>query len=161
MPAFADMPLLQVTTPSPAACDVLDRGCCSGKMGYHTKDNSTAVTTVVFWSPSNAPIIQIYKTPLRVVPRGVAQERTEKHAACDRYYTHMISYYDVMKYLFCSTCGSMHVSHTSRDPEAYRSWDPVPNATKLLNTKPQQQYYADKLPHACGVAFCSAGRRQA
>ena len=32
------------------------------------------------------------------------------------YHTHMISFYDVMKYLCCSTCGSMHVSHSSRDP---------------------------------------------
>ena len=129
MPTFADMLLLQVTTPSPAAQDVLHRGCCSGKMGYHTKDSSTAVPTVVFWSPSNAAIMQIYKAPLWDVPRGVAQERIEKHTACDRYYTHILSYYDVMKYLLYSTRGSMHVSHTSIDPEAYRSYGPIPKAT--------------------------------
>ena len=52
-----------------------------------------------------------YKVPLQDVPRGVAQERIEKHTAYDWYHTHMTSYYDVMKYLGCSTCGSMH--HTA------------------------------------------------
>ena len=33
------------------------------------------------------------------------------------YHTHMMSYYDVMIFLCCSTCGSMHVSHSSRDPQ--------------------------------------------
>ena len=28
----------------------------------------------------------------------------------------MISYYDVMKYM-CCTCGGMHASHSSRDPQ--------------------------------------------
>ena len=61
----------------------------------------------------------LYKVALRDVLRGVAQERIEKHTACDWYHTHMIPYYDVMKYLCCSTRGSMHVSHSSRDPQAY------------------------------------------
>ena len=33
------------------------------------------------------------------------------------YHTRMILYHDVMKYLCCSTYGSMHVSHRSRDPQ--------------------------------------------
>ena len=72
------------------------------------------------------------------------------------YHTHMISCYDVIKYLCCSTCGNMHVSHSSRDPQAYRSQGPITKATR----KPQQSS-AGKLPLACGVASCSAGRRQA
>ena len=36
--------------------------------------------------------VYIYKVPLRDVPRGVAQERIEKHAACD-----IVSYeYDII-----------------------------------------------------------------
>ena len=62
----------------------------------------------------------VYKVPLRDVPRGMAQERIEKHTACDWYHTHMISYYDVMKYMRCSTCGSMH--HTAA--ETCRPTDP-------------------------------------
>ena len=61
----------------------------------------------------------IHKVPLRGVPRGAAQERIEKHTACDWCHTHVISYYDVTKYVCCSTCGGMHVSHSSRDPQAY------------------------------------------
>ena len=106
--------------------------------------------------------VYIYKVPLRDVPRGVAQERTEKHTACDWYHTHMISYYDVMKYLCCSTCGSMHVSHSSRPADLLIAGsDNERNQLFILNRKPQQKYSADKLPHACGVASCSAGRRQA
>ena len=46
------------------------------------------------------------------------------------HHTRMTSCYDVMKYLCCSTCGSMHVSHSSsRDPQAYRSQGPVTKAT--------------------------------
>ena len=37
------------------------------------------------------------------------------------YHTHMILHYNCMKYICCSTCGSIHVSHCSRDPQAYRS----------------------------------------
>ena len=43
----------------------------------------------------------------------------------------MISYYDVMKYLCCGTCGSMHVSYSSRDPQAYRSQGPITKATMV------------------------------
>ena len=68
----------------------------------------------------------------------------------------MISYYDVMKYLYCSTCGSMYVSHSSRDPQAYRSEGPITKAT----TKPQK-LSVDKPPNAGSVTSCSAGRRQA
>ena len=71
--------------------------------------------------------------PLRDVPRGVAQERIEKHTAYDIVsYAYYIMYYDVMKYL-CCTCGSMHVIHSSRDPQTYRSQGPITNATR----KPQ------------------------
>ena len=45
------------------------------------------------------------------------------------YHTRMISYYDVMKYLCCSTCGSMRVSHSIGDQQAYRSQGPITKAT--------------------------------
>ena len=42
--------------------------------------------------PFSAYFCTSYKVPLRDVPRGVAQERTEKHTACD-----ILSYaYDIM-----------------------------------------------------------------
>ena len=96
----------------------------------------------------------LYKIPIGYVARGVAQDRIEKHAACDSL-SH-VSYCDVMKYLCCSSCGSMRVSHSSRALQVYRSQDPITKSTR----KPQQ-YSGDKLPHACGVASCSAGGWQA
>ena len=61
-----------------------------------------------------------YKVPLRDMPRGVAQERIEKHTACDI----IVSYaYDIilrttlcniLRSMCSSTCGSMHVSHSRR-----------------------------------------------
>ena len=57
-------------------------------------------------------LINITRFPYGTCPRGAAQEQIEKHTACDWYHKHMLSYYDVMKYMCCisSTCGSMHLS---------------------------------------------------
>ena len=102
-----------------------------------------------------------YKVPLRDVPRGVAQERSEKHTARD-----IVLYaYDiilrrceisVLYYLW----HSMHMSHSSRDPQAYRSQGPITKATIILigsHSNTTRTNYRN----ACGVASCSAGGRQA
>ena len=59
-----------------------------------------------------------YKVPPRDVPRGVVQDRIEKQTACDivLYAYDALSCHDILKYLRCSTCGSMHVSHSSTHP---------------------------------------------
>ena len=63
-------------------------------------------------------IIYIHKVPLRDVPRGVVQELTENVQLAILYQTHMISYYDVMKYLCASTCGTCmyHTAAETRRP---------------------------------------------
>ena len=51
--------------------------------------------------PFSAYFCTSYKVPLRDVPRGVAQERTEKHMTQHPtlYHTLMVSYNDVMKHM--------------------------------------------------------------
>ena len=42
----------------------------------------------------------------------------------------IILYYDVLKIFVVYTCGSMHVTHSSRDPQAYRSQGPITKTRK-------------------------------
>ena len=56
-----------------------------------------------------------------------------------------MSYYDVMKYLCYSTCGSMHVSHSSRDPQAYRSQGPITKATRNPQTNTARTNYRTRV----------------
>ena len=59
-----------------------------------------------------------FKVPLQDVPRGVAQERIEKHTACDWYHMHMISYYDVLKCMCCSIYLWQHACITQQQRPA-------------------------------------------
>ena len=44
----------------------------------------------------------------------------------------------------CCVCGSIHVSHTSRDPQLYRSQGQIKKSTNISSWA--QPYSADKLP---------------